>query len=76
MVKSIQTNLLSLQQSPVLTHQEAKFKSIQYNRTTKCYQETPPPCCSGNSHVHGFLLLQGEFGKAELMRIKLYRHIN
>lgn len=71
MAKSVQTNLLSFQQSSVLTHQEAKFKSIQSNRTRKCYQETPPPCCPGNSHVQGFLLMQREFCKVELMRIKL-----
>lgn len=32
MAKSVQTNLLSFQQSSVLTHQEAKFKSIQQNQ--------------------------------------------
>lgn len=48
-----------------------KLNSSQSNRTRKCYQETPPPCRPGNSHVQGFLLMQREFCKVELMRIKL-----
>lgn len=55
----------------LLSWHTRKLNSSQSTDPESVIKRHSPPCCPGNSHMHGFLLMQGEFCKAELMRIKL-----